>query len=206
MTKLAQPLRNYWYALRHGQSLANVAERVVSQPANGCDDYGLSEQGKIQVQQTFALLQCPPEPAAVRQPDAETLIFASDFKRARQTARLAHDLLAARQPLTTAIELRERDFGTFELGSAQAYQRVWDADRQDAGHSQWGVESVAAVASRTASLVRELEQQYAGEVLMLVSHGDPLQILQCVFSGRPLQQHRSLPPLQTAELRLLGQP
>eukprot|EP00532_Pseudo-nitzschia_australis_P008468 CAMPEP_0168167392 /NCGR_PEP_ID=MMETSP0139_2-20121125/2524_1 /TAXON_ID=44445 /ORGANISM="Pseudo-nitzschia australis, Strain 10249 10 AB" /LENGTH=392 /DNA_ID=CAMNT_0008084629 /DNA_START=215 /DNA_END=1393 /DNA_ORIENTATION=- len=41
-------LRNRFFALRHGQSLANVAGLIASDPGVACHKYGLSEEGKKQ--------------------------------------------------------------------------------------------------------------------------------------------------------------
>jgi hypothetical protein len=52
-------LRNRFFVLRHGQSLGNVAKIIVSDPKNGCSDYGLSDIGKeqaCQVMQTIRLM------------------------------------------------------------------------------------------------------------------------------------------------------
>jgi broad specificity phosphatase PhoE len=55
-----------------------------------------------------------------------------------------------------------------------------------------------------ASGVQELESQYSGQHILLVSHGDTLSVLQATFYGSPLTQHRQY-GLATAELRKLGQ-
>lgn len=42
--------------------------------------------------------------------------------------------------------------------------------------------------------------------VVLVSHGDALQLLQCLLAGRPLEQHRSLPHLENCGIRALRPP
>jgi broad specificity phosphatase PhoE len=49
----------------------------------------------------------------------------------------------------------------------------------------------------------DLERRYSGRAILLVSHGDPLQILQAGFLLIDPSGHRSLPPLETAEIRPL---
>ncbi|WP_144935296.1 histidine phosphatase family protein [Rothia kristinae] len=58
-------------------------------------------------------------------------------------------------------------------------------------------------APRTRSLVRELAQRHPGADVVLVAHGDVLQITQAWTAGRPPAEHRSLPHLGNAELRRL---
>lgn len=82
-----QELKNAYYILRHGQSLANIRDLIISHPENGIDDFGLSDAGREQVYGAFS-----------RYPDAkdlnrDTLIHSSDFLRARHTARIAAEVL-----------------------------------------------------------------------------------------------------------------
>jgi probable phosphoglycerate mutase len=199
---ISRPLRNHWFALRHGQSLANVEGIVVSDPANGCDGYGLTDTGRAQFQQSLALDRRQALGAIA--PDHQALIVSSDFARAAQSAAIAAQLLQTDTDVQISKLLRERFFGRYELSSAEAYDTVWQADSKDATTATHGVEPVICVARRMAGLVEILDQQHLGRTIVLVSHGDPLQILECVFNAIPLSQHRELPPLDNAELRLLG--
>ena len=78
------PARHKYFALRHGESLANVAGIISSDPKISIPRHGLSEKGKGQAQKTGAKL--------VATLDGPVLIVSSDFKRARETA----DLLRSR--------------------------------------------------------------------------------------------------------------
>jgi probable phosphoglycerate mutase len=99
--------------------------------------------------------------------------------------------------------LRERYFGDWEGLSCDHYLGVWQQDAVDPMVSRDQVESVAAVANRMQTLIWQTEQQYQNEHILLVSHGDPLQILLTAMAGENLRQHRAIPKLQTAELRVL---
>lgn len=102
--------------------------------------------------------------------------------------------------------MRERFFGNYEGKSNTNYDLVWIEDAKDASHTIEGVESVVSVAARAQSLIDELEQKFENHVIVLVSHGDTLQIMQaqCFTQGKyTVSQHRSLPHLNTCELRNL---
>lgn len=186
---------NHWHWLRHGQSTANTRHLIASDPATATTDFGLSTTGRQQVTDTIA---------AQTVLDANCRIVASDFMRARETADLAHQGLQCHQPVTLDKRLRERYFGDWEATSATHYDKVWQLDAHDASHTAANVEAVTQVAKRLTSLIQTLEATYVQQHFLLVSHGDPLQILECLLSGRDLTQHRELPPLQTAELRSLN--
>ncbi len=63
------------------------------------------------------------------------------------------------------------------------------------------VEPAAAVLDRATALIAQLERQHCSRDILLVSHGDILQILQAGFSGMDPSKHRLLPHLATAEIR-----
>jgi probable phosphoglycerate mutase len=184
-------LPNAYFLMRHGQSKANEQGIIVSHPATDADgDYGLSELGRRQA-----------KGAASRSGlGSGTLIYSSDFARARQTAEIVRAELGV-PAVTLAPALRERCFGGWERTSAGNYSTVWAADEADPAHEEHGVEPVIAVLARALALVATLDERHAGRDILLVSHGDTLQILQAGLTGSDPARHRGLPHLGTAEIR-----
>ncbi len=185
--------KNRIFIMRHGQSMANIANLVVSDASNGMDNYGLSEVG---VEQVLSSINTTTEL------DAATLIFSSDFMRAEQTAELVRKTLDAKS-VTTSKALRERYFGEYELGPDNIYEEVWKRDSEDPDQTVSGVESVNSVLKRATNFVETLNQQHTNKTILLVAHGDILQILLTTFAGKDGSQHRSIPHLDTAEIRQL---
>lgn len=205
--------RHSYYMLRHGESLANVAGVISSDPEVAIVKHGLSDEGRAQASRAatqFAAL-------AQEQP---TAIVSSDFLRARETA----EIVAARlrqSPRTAPFHLekvvldarlRERSFGEFDGRSVEHYARVWEEDVADGTHSLFGVESVGSVAQRTTDLINELEATLPPTaraqpwLVLLVAHGDVLQILQAKALALEPRLHRSIAHLGTAELRKVERP
>jgi probable phosphoglycerate mutase len=81
---------------------------------------------------------------------------------------------------------------------------VWDDDINDPHHKNNYVESTSEVLNRTTALIKELEERYSGKKILLVSHGDTLQILKTAFEQISSAHHRSLPHLNVAEIRELS--
>jgi broad specificity phosphatase PhoE len=185
-------LANTFSIMRHGQSRANVAGIIVSRiESDQRGDYGLSELGQAQ-----AL-----EAARACGLSRDTVIFSSDFSRARQTAEIVRAHLGAPE-VNLSEALRERSFGDWEGSATDNYARVWAADETNSAQPG-GVEPAAAVLDRTTALIADLERRYSGRHILLVSHGDTLQILQAGFLRISPARHRRLPGLQTAEIRPL---
>ncbi|MCG8616417.1 MAG: histidine phosphatase family protein [Desulfobacterales bacterium] len=187
----AAGLKNRYYVLRHGQSEANVRHLVVSDPANGVDGYGLTETGKDQVRTSVSQFSGL---------GADTLIYSSDFKRARETAAIAAGILGVSAQVTHTPLLRERFFGDFELGPDTIYPGVWEEDARETGPGN-RVEPVEDVLKRALACISELEENHRGRDIILVAHGDTLQILLSWFIGMPASRHREVPHMDTAELR-----
>ena len=227
-----QSLRNEYYALRHGWSKANEAGIIVSRIDSGARlEYGafLVWEGAFQVSRRWrtvglhaveqtregqttsyrAGLHATGREQASAAGDAfkaivrtrPVTILSSDFSRTFETAKIVAKAVHADVEAEPA--LRERDFGDFELGPNTAYEAVWEQDAIDATHTAWGVEAASAVLKRAAGAVQRVESAREGHAVLLVSHGDCLQILQTAFAGVDVSAHRSLPHLETCELRRL---
>jgi probable phosphoglycerate mutase len=186
-------LANRFSVMRHGQSKANVAGVIVSRVDNDRrGDYGLSELGRQQVLAAARDCGLP----------GDTVICSSDFSRARETAEIVRAQLGP-APVVIAAALRERSFGAWEGSPSGNYAQVWAADEANPDDPDGNVEPAAAVLDRMSELVADLDRRYSGRDILLVSHGDPLQILQAGFLRIDPSRHRSLPALDTAEIRHL---
>jgi glucosyl-3-phosphoglycerate phosphatase len=191
--------KNTYFALRHGESEANVRGVIVSDPREGIkDENTLTKNGEDQVLRSVTQAQ---DRGLL---GSDTIIYSSPFSRCKRTAEIAKDVLGVKEAIIFDDRLRERWFGDWEGTSNANYQKVWDKDAVDASHNDANGESVAEVVSRAAHLIDDLEMAYFGKNILLVSHGDTLQILQTVFEGAQASAHRALPPLMVAEIRKIG--
>ena len=217
VSSLPEPLsttqHNRYYLLRHGQSTANVDEVISSDrfQLSYSDKHGLTEVGYQQGKESAPLvLDCVAKQISHIQtekgshPMRHRLIFiSSPFARARQTAlacirglkemtdRLDQMKLELDPFLRLNDWLIERYFGNLDNEAIYTYAYVWPLDKFNVTHTAFGVESVAAVATRFHRLIQQLEQSFpddaqAGEGaapsamnhIVLVSHADVLQIAQ----------------------------
>ncbi len=190
------------YLVRHGTSRANEEGIIVSDVINGVAHYGLSNAGKEQVLNS-ALHQLMYNPDFVHPQDIH--IINSPFKRAVETASIISGVLRiphTNQRISTLC--RERFFGAFELASDSHYQTVWDHDEKNEHHTSFGVESVSSVFRRGVELINTIlaDERYVGKKVIIVSHGDFLQITLCHFLQKSPSRHRThVDRFQTAEFR-----
>jgi broad specificity phosphatase PhoE len=169
MNHLAQCeiLQNCYYLMRHGQSRYNILGLINSTCEGNCNEpSGLTDLGR----------KITSESAIYSSLGSRTLFYTSPFDRAVETADIAAKVIGADSP-TKVNKLRERGFGSLNGSQASNYKRVWKADEIDSSHTEFGVESVDDVLERLTSLVIELEDQHKEEDIVLVTHGDPADIL-----------------------------
>lgn len=202
--------RHEYVILRHGRSEANELGIISSDPGTAIATHGLTDEGRQQARKAG-------QEFAASLTDGKTVaIFSSDFLRARETASIVHAAVPASQLGSLCAQepvldqrLRERWFGSFDATSTDNYDRVWALDEKATGYEAQGVESVASVAERASLAVRDIDARLGTDrswVVLLVAHGDTLQILQACAAGMDPQRHRSLDHLDTAVLRPLFPP
>lgn len=81
---------------------------------------------------------------------------------------------------------------------------MWPRDLEDANSEYKGVETVTNVAKRVRELIMRLEGQFEGKTIVMSSHADTLQIMQCYVAMadiRAFSQFR----FTNGEIRLLRQ-
>ena len=192
---LNNPLNNRYFLMRHGESHANRQGIIVSNPDNGTTTYGLTGLGTEQVIKT----------ASETRLNYTTIIYCSNFLRTVETAD-AFARIIDTDKVIKETALRERFFGEWDGTGTENYARVWSADEKHAVQQQYSVETVESVAKRTTKFIQTLENRHKNKSILLVSHGDTLQILMTAFSGACLSTHRKMNAIKTAEIRALLHP
>ena len=186
------------FLLRHGRSLANEQGLIVSSPTNATASFGLTDLGREQVRQSVETARTSGNL------EAPIVLISSPLLRARESADVAAEALGV--PVTVDPRLSERRFGNFELEPDDHYEQVWTADRLDATHRSWEVESVADVLNRARPVWDELTHAASLATAILCTHGDVASTLLCASLGVPLEQHREVGALDTGTLHELGVP
>ncbi|KAL3688783.1 hypothetical protein R1sor_015092 [Riccia sorocarpa] len=106
--------------------------------------------------------------------------------RTRQTAEAVAGVLVLNglHPTIEFLEdLRERCFGAnLEPKSHNHYLEIWKFDARDPLVGPEGGESVVDVAMRVIRALLRIEEEVQGHAVVIVSHGDTLQILQTVIN------------------------
>ncbi|KAI4342198.1 hypothetical protein MLD38_026849 [Melastoma candidum] len=184
-------MNNRYWVLRHGKSIPNDKGIIVSSMENGVlPEYQLAPEGidqaRLAGESFFQVLQENDIPVE------DVRICYSPFARTVHTARVVASVLnlSLDGPQCKVMEdLRERYFGpTFELESHDKYAEIWALDEKDPFKRPEGGECVDDVAARLVKAMSDIEMEYNGCAILVVCHGDPLQILQTMVEAAKQEQ------------------
>ncbi|KAF6157786.1 hypothetical protein GIB67_038254 [Kingdonia uniflora] len=177
-------LKNRYWVLRHGKSIPNEKGLIVSSMENGTlAEFQLASEGVKQATSAGELFLMELKENNVSLGDVR--ICYSPFSRTSHTAKVVASVLnlPLEGPQCKVMEeLRERYFGpSFELQSHEKYSEIWALDAKDPSMRPECGESVEDVVTRLTTAIAAMETEFQGCAVLIVSHGDPLQILQTVL-------------------------
>jgi probable phosphoglycerate mutase len=158
--------------VRHGESTWNAAGRW-----QGWADPPLSDLGRAQAE------AAAPAAAPV---DA---VVSSDLQRARETASIMASVLELEGDVHVEPDLRERDVGDFTGLTRAEIEERWpgvlaQGNASIARDRRFG-ESVEALAERVDAALRRLATAYAGQRVVVVTHGGVVRNLERAFGVEP---------------------
>ena len=208
---LPDPLHNDYYLLRHGQSEGNV-EGVISSARSlaTSEKHSLTplgyEQGRDSAKQFLERVESEGD-GGTADKKRRVFFYSSPFARARQTAQSCMDALLDDEANKKKVEelhldiqtdagviledgIMERYFGRLDDAAIHTYAYVWPVDMFTPFNTGFDVESVAAVSTRLRETIvkidgneRHSDDAEEGDIVVMASHADVLQILQVYAAG-----------------------
>ncbi|KAK6129433.1 hypothetical protein DH2020_036822 [Rehmannia glutinosa] len=183
-------LKNRYWILRHGKSIPNERGHIVSSLENGVlEEYQLASDGVHQARLAGeSFLMASLTELKEKEIDLKNVrICYSPFSRTKHTAKVVTSVLDIpfEGPQCKVMkDIRERFFGSsYELQSHDKYPDIWAMDEKDPVMQPEGGESVADVVTRLTRALAVMESEFEKCTVLVVSHGDPLQILQTIINA-----------------------
>lgn len=161
---------NTYLVMRHGESVSNVegflnGEVGVENP--------VTQKGKEQIAK-----------AAEELKGKVDLVFYSPLQRTRETAFQLQELLGlADEQLIEDDRIRESGMGEMEGKPFGEKEGVFASPEQEYLESHAGMESLLQMRHRMGEFLYDLEESYEGKRILVVSHGDPLCMLESAAKG-----------------------
>ncbi|OGM98267.1 MAG: hypothetical protein A2915_04075 [Candidatus Yanofskybacteria bacterium RIFCSPLOWO2_01_FULL_41_34] len=171
LEKLSVSPQNTYYIMRHGFSTRNEGGDAIVNTRQENDAYHLTSEGEKMVEKSIELLKL----------EGVDYIFSSPFIRTHETASIAGKIL--HQKVVIDERLHEyRSASGWDGKPVSRYiaggggDRTMDSRQRDA-------ESLNDVRKRMTEFMFELEAKYKNKNILIVSHGDPLWLLNTIAEG-----------------------
>ena len=159
-------LKNQYFLLRHGETV--WGKTGLSYPWPDSEKVRLNKIGKEQIRRAAKILK----------KERIDLIFSSDFFRAKQTAEIVAKAL--RHKIVFDKRLRDTYIGHYHVKPKGVFNQDFPLSKllsrfkkRPKGGENWN-----EVKKRVKEFLLSAEKQYQGKRILIVSHGDPLWLLE----------------------------
>ncbi len=176
-----------FFLVRHGEGSQNVNGTLAGFPESKVNPPRLTRRGEEQARALGERLKA----------EKLHLIVASPNMRARETARIIARIAKAKVVLDQRF--REMDFGPFSGGTEERYRRFFENFEERFVKRPPGGENLADVRGRMVEACQDLHRRFPGKRIAIVSHGDPLWMLEAAAKGISPERVRDAPYLGFAE-------
>jgi isoleucyl-tRNA synthetase len=161
---------NKYFVMRHGESENNVLNLCSSKP----EINHLTEKGRQQVSETATDLK----------KKKITLIYASPFLRARESAEIIADKVGfPKDKIIYDDRLHEEDFGEFTEMSCDHVAQNGKGKNWDFDTKMKGGESYQDVKKRFGDFLYEIDKKHQNETILVVSHGIAVEAIPTIIDG-----------------------
>ncbi|MBI4159677.1 class I tRNA ligase family protein [Candidatus Wolfebacteria bacterium] len=168
LVTLAPHSGNRYFALRHGRADSNVFNIADARPEPF--HISLTKQGREKIKKLI-----PP----LKRLKID-LVFASPLRRTQETAKEISEGLGI--PLHTDKRLEEYNVGIWNGKPVEDFfKAVKNSDRWNEAPD--GGETLGDVRRRVMDFIQDIDKKYADKKILIVSHGDPLWILEGAAQG-----------------------
>jgi len=177
--------KNNFYLLRHGQGENNTLE-IIS------NNFSLTSLGKEQIEGQIKKLKRL----------KVDIIYSSPIKRCVQTSEIISNNLGL--AVVTDERLREIETGIFEGKKREDYLSFYKSVEERFCKKPQGGESLKDVRERVMNFIIEVNRKYQNKNILIVSHQDPLLMLEAGSYQVPIKEVWRMKPMRTGELRELS--
>jgi isoleucyl-tRNA synthetase len=160
---------NTFYFSRHGEARVNVIGINSCWPEK--EVYDLTEAGVKHAENLAKTL---------KKKGGVDMVFASDLLRTKHTAEIVGKALGV--PVVTDERLREYNLGIYNGKSAGSFNKDFpEADRWT--QAPEGGENWKQIQDRMVSFIKETDKRYQNKKILVISHGDPLWLIQQYYGS-----------------------
>lgn len=188
-------LNNQYFILRHGETIYQTKKKEFVYSLDTAQ-IGLTKSGKKKIKAQAKKLK----------KKKIDLIFASDFFRTRQTSEIVAKELGLKVNFNS--RLRDINLGVYHGRAKKEFYRDFPREAKKRFYrSPLKGESWNDVKKRVLNFMKEIDKKYKNKRILIVSHGDPLWLLEGIVkrlnNNQLLKQIFEKKYIKTGELRHL---
>lgn len=158
---------NKYIAMRHGEAESN-ALGIVSSKIDGSASYGLTANGRTSAKEAGQKLK----------ESNIDIIITSPFVRTKETAEIVAEAIGFdTRKIIVDERLKEIDTGVFDGKTIGEYRGYFASITEKFTKRPEGGETLLDVKRRVMTLISELESEYAGKTILIVTHEYPTWML-----------------------------
>lgn len=165
-------LNNKYFLLRHGQTIYQKEGRKLNYEADSPQKLSITEEGKEMIKNSAEKLK----------KEKIDLIFASPYLRAKQSAKIAADILGIEQ-INYDERLVDINLGEFAGQSKDKYTKFYTGKDKSLEKKAKGGESWGDVLERVKTFLDDVEKKYRDKNILIISHADPIWLMAGVLKG-----------------------
>lgn len=164
---------NKYLVMRHGEAESNV-RGIVSSKIDGSAAYGLTENGRAQVSASAKKLA----------EEGIDIIITSPFVRTKETAEIvAAEIGFDTRKIIVDERIKEIDTGVFDGKSISEYRGNFVSQAEKFTKRPEGGENLLDVKRRVMSFLEEIEKEYSGKKILIVTHEYPVWMMMTGIDG-----------------------
>ena len=187
---------NKYFILRHGETVHQAEKKGFIYPPEGDSSISLTQYGREQIERAAKKLKN----------QNIDLIFASDTLRTKETAEIVNKVLNAELHYESSI--RDINWGIFKGKSREeAWGYYKNGKKEKFYKAPPEGESWRDVKKRMVNFLRKIDEKYQNKNILIISHRDPLWLLEGAMKGLTneelLAQKIEGTAIKTGELRIL---
>ncbi len=166
---------NNFYFLRHGQAEHNLTDIIAAGPERGIHISKLTQKGIAQAEEAGKNIK------KMLGKGKLDLIITSPYYRTKQTAKAVAKHTKAK--LIFDKRLVEIDTGVFNWRNVREFHKFFENPLERFTKSPAGGENLNDVKRRMFRAILDINTEYSGKNILIVSHGDPLWVLEGAMRG-----------------------
>jgi isoleucyl-tRNA synthetase len=166
--------KNNYFVMRHGDSMRQKTGKTACWPEK--TPCPLTEQGEREAEETAKTLKNK----------KINLIISSDLSRTKQTSQIVARATGAE----VIFDSRLREFNVGEFNNKEP-KEAWEYIEKNGNKLSTkvlGGESLVDLAQRVQDFLREINQQYQGKNILIISHELPISLMEGLCAGQTLKE------------------